>query len=107
MSGVPTLLDTLFRFHKHDDPGSTLRCEWNVSASSIDNQNRLYRIVYTEDTVTYEQEVKIPFHNYKKLLKDFYLILKKVIEDDTLSFEFRDVCKELLITDPWLNSFDL
>jgi hypothetical protein len=104
MSKTPTLLDTLFRFHKHDDPESTPRCNWNVSAGSIDGQNRLYRIVYSEDKITYEEEVQIPFHNYKKLLIKFYLILEKVMGDKELCLEFRNACRDLMHEDPWLKS---
>jgi hypothetical protein len=104
---MPSTLDALFRFVRHDEPTATCPATWSVSVGTLEMQTRLYRIMYRDGKDKYEEEISIPLQNYKRKLFDFYSVMKDTIANHELfCLEFRDACQELIDTDPWLKEVD-
>ncbi len=96
----PTQLHQLHRFFRHDQ-GRATGCEWNIAAGALEKQQRLYRILYRSATVHIEDELTINVGRPGPL-KDFFLLLARVIGHTDLDGGFRDACLDLLTEDPWL-----
>lgn len=99
---MPTDIDILYRYIKHDEPNTKCPAYWNVSAGSIDTTHRLYRIMYKENEITYEQEITIHIHKYKKELKDYASLLEIVMTDTRYCDSFKNACFEMACKDPWI-----
>jgi hypothetical protein len=96
---MPTHLDRLFRFFRHDEGKSTVA--WNVSAVTLEQKSRLYRYSYKSTERSFEQEITISVRTPRQLLP-FYTLLARMVHEKELDEAFRSACSELLVIDPWL-----
>jgi hypothetical protein len=97
---IPTNLDRLYRFSRHDSGGSAI---WHVSAGTLETKTRLYRAMYRCGSVHDEMEVTIHVKKDVDTLKPFLVYLENVVKGkDDHDPLFRLACLDLLTEDPWL-----
>ena len=100
----PSKLDRLYRFHRHEEDGSTWGCYWNVAAGSLEKRQRLYRIVYKSNTVNLQDEITIDVKKPEDL-KDFFVQLLEILQRKDMDPVFQKACADVMIEDPWLSLF--
>ena len=100
----PSTLDQLFRFSQHEDKTESAQVQWQISAGSLENKKRLYRIYYktiSDGVVQIETEVTVRMDRISEL-EPFFIHIRDVSKRENLSESFRKTCLRLIITDPWL-----
>ncbi len=100
----PSKLDRLYRFHRHEEDGSTWGCYWNVAAGSLEKRQRLYRIVYKSAKVNIVDEITIDVKAPEDL-KDFFIGLLEILRREDVDPVFQKACADVMIEDPWLSLF--
>lgn len=96
---MPTHLDRLFRFFRHDE--GKYGVSWNLSAVTLEQKSRLYRYSYKSTERSFEYETTIHVQTPRQLLP-FYTLLTRLTQEKELDEAFRLACLELLTIDPWL-----
>ncbi len=72
-----------------------------MAAGALEKRQRLYRILYRSPTAQIEDELTIDVGRPGPL-KEFFLLLARVIGRTDLEEGFRNACLDLLAEDPWL-----
>jgi hypothetical protein len=102
---MPSQLDTLYRFFKHEPEEEDEDAPvWNVSSAPFDDDYRLYRVFYMDPVkqMKMDKEQLVHIRKYKKTLPEFLKELRSMILDTEYCGEFRETCKEFIKEDPWL-----
>lgn len=78
---------------------------WQVSAGSLDEKKRLYRIFYKPvEAVAPLLDLEISIRMKKpEGLKDFVEVVLGALDNTDLDVGFRETCRRLLVLDPWLS----
>lgn len=102
----PSKLHRLHRFFRHEEDGTPHGCYWNVAASTLEHQQRLYRIIYKSSTVDITDEITICVKKPESL-KDYFWLIVGILKRTDMDPKFQEACSDLLAEDPWLSMFDV
>jgi hypothetical protein len=93
-------LDTLFRFHAHDNDAER-GIVWLVSSGGLEGQRRHYRVMYNGGEML-DNELTIDIDSDETIALTQFLASCREILDMPVSAAFQTAIRSMIATDPWL-----